>query len=125
MNTFPTGIKDLDLQLLSTIGSDRDLLNTLSVKNKTILKYANDESLWRNRFKQKYPQDFDYVRSILTGSWKKFYLSLITYLEGGINYLKKFPQATSKHLIIYDKAMQLAAEDNNFDLVNYFFFKGV
>jgi len=105
---FPTGVKDVDMLILSRIEDDRDLLNTLN-SNTVTRKYADNEDLWRNRFMQRFPEDFDYVKN-MKSDWKTFYLALISYLE----------QSRGN----YHKALELAAKKGNRDLVDYFIFKG-
>ena len=105
---FPTGNKALDIFFLTQL-DDKTLLNTLNA-NKSTKKYADDENLWRNRFLQRYPEDFETVQKKMKRKWKDFSLLLIKYL-----YLSKEN---------YDEAMELAAKDGHRDLVDLFISKG-
>jgi len=111
-HAFPTGNKDVDILFLSIL-DDRELLNSLNT-NRATKAYANNEDLWRNRFKRLYPNDFEYVKDLILdskSSWKDFSLSLIRYLDlAGQDY---------------GIAMNLAAYDDNKDLIDFFIYKGV
>ena len=135
-SAFPTGIKDLDILFLSGIENDRDLLNTLNT-NRATKKYSNNESLWINRFKRKYPEDFDYVKDHKNMSWKDFSLLLIKYLDlvkGNYNTaMKLVAQGGHQDLVDFfisegadnwDWGMQVAARGGHQELVDFFISKG-
>jgi len=93
----------LDLEDLN----DRELFTALSDK-----QYRKDgyyEGFWKKRLHMKLPEDFNWIKNNITGKWRNFYLSRALYLDKS-NY-------------DVGRALMLAKQDGNSDLVNYFLYK--
>ena len=70
-----TGVKDLDLKILSEV-NDRDLFSFCLV-NKQINQICKDEHFWRNRFLSRFGQ----FKKPTNVSWRKQYLITVSILE--------------------------------------------
>lgn len=69
-----TGIKDLDLIILSKL-SDNDLLNAC-LSNKYIYNICNSDNFWRDRIVKKYGESYLEYKPIYS-NWKNYYMRII------------------------------------------------
>lgn len=91
-NKILSGIKDLDLEILSRF-EDKELFNFClsQSKNKYVYKLCNDENFWRRRFLNKYGKiklgkEIKDIPDIVeekdpNRSWKNFYLKVTYYID--------------------------------------------
>ncbi len=96
--SFPTGIKDLDREILSKL-PDEDVIKSCSV-NKYLREKVCDERFFERRMKQNYPEleiiiDDSYPNGTYSGdiypNYKQAYLETVYYIskmkEIGYNYI--------------------------------------
>jgi len=106
---FLTKYKDTDLIILSNL-DDKSLFNFCisNPKDNYLKKLCGDESFWRNKLKNKFPE-FKLENKSKTRTWKQTYLALDYYS-------KYFPY----------KAMKKLAKGGmkNIDLIHFFIEKG-
>ena len=80
-----TGIRDLDLEILSKL-DDRELGRICST-DKYFRQLCTNEDFWRNRVVKrfgKYLGDLETINSFRTKysyTWRKYYISLVDFLE--------------------------------------------
>jgi ankyrin repeat protein len=116
-----SGNKDVDRLILLKLDSDREILE-ICILNKYAKSLCN-EDFFRNRVYQKFPNSVPFKT---TTTWKKYYLSLIYYIDKmknlGFNFLSG--DAKSYYEILNEKneigAMSLALEKGYIDLVKYY-----
>lgn len=77
-NRFLTGVKDIDILILSNL-NDRELLQTCAV-NQYANKLCYDETLWMNRFVKKFKTGRMHYKK-KGDTWRQFYLDIIYYSE--------------------------------------------
>lgn len=86
MNRYLSGVPDTDLKILEYL-SDRELLSQCIVNS-----YANNlcqkESLWLNRFIQKYGKD-NLIYKPKDMKWREFYLKLIANPDQKANFFEE------------------------------------
>ena len=92
MSTTFTGIKDVDLKILSEL-DDRSLLNVCAT-NKYVYNTCKDEYFWRNRFVNKYGIEAG-DRKPNERSWKNHYMQVIIDLS----LFAKNPMDFLKHIV--------------------------
>lgn len=147
MDKILTGNRDPDLLILSNL-DDRDLFH-FCLSNKYAAKLCNNEDFWRNRLIMRHGiKLLKYKHQ--TRTYKDFYLSLIRYLDKGIDrigyatyyqdydlieyfiddyleYLKKKyndPYNKERFEKFLNKGLYVAAMNGNKELVDYFISKG-
>ena len=88
-----SGIKDVDLKILSELG-DEDLFTfckNFESKNRYINKLCSDDNFWKNRFIKKYGK----TRKETNRTWKTFYLKAAYYEDKFKNNLNQARQELS------------------------------
>jgi len=128
--------KDTDLIILSKL-DDKSLFNFCisNPKDKYIEKLCGDESFWRNRLKNNFPE-FKNTRE--NRNWKQTYLALAYYSnkykpreamirvsqKGDKDLVDFFIKKGGKDLSSWDIGMGKAAEGGHRDLIEFFIEKG-
>ena len=114
-----TGVKDLDLKILSEV-NDRDLFSFCLV-NKQINQICKDEHFWRNRFLSRFGQ-FQKPANV---SWRKQYLITVSILEYqkeliSIMQTNLLPDITPSDLLrIYHLQSKISSLNDSLEKITY------
>ena len=131
MNVTFTGTRDADREILLSIDSDEDLLNTCILN--TYTQSLCNEMFFYNRMLRKYPLLLK--RKPNQSTWKQYYLKIVHYLaklqeDFGIPYIPvtNFVPVREYHGFSnskkYDRYLYLASLVNDRNLIKHFLDKG-
>ena len=126
MKNFPTGIKDLDREILSKL-PDEDVIKSCSV-DKYLREKVCDEGFFKRRMKENYPEfeiiiDDSYPNGTYSGNiypdYKQAYLKTVYYIskmkEIGYDYIRsRLPPKIQYHRAkeVYDIVSKLELDES-------------